>query len=158
MACYNLVGDPDDDPTNINIPKLEGMHTVEGSGISSDQFLKPLKIKKVIIRSPENPKFTNIGDYWDEETVAKITDLLHEYQDLFPTNFSKMKGIMGDLGEMKIPLQPDAKPSKQRPYRMNPKYKERVKVELDHMLDIGIGSLSVDLHKTVHTSVHMQNI
>ena len=87
MACYNLVGDPNDDPTNINISKLEGTREVEGSGISSDQFLKPLKIKKVNIRSSDNPKFTNIGDYWDEETVAKIMDLLHKYQDLFPTNF-----------------------------------------------------------------------
>ena len=51
-------------------------------------------------------------DYWDEEAVAKITDLLHEYQNLFPANLSKMRGIMGDLGEMKIPLRLDAKPSK----------------------------------------------
>ena len=49
-----------------------------------------------------------------------------------------MKGIVGDLGEMKIPLQPDSKPSKQRPYRLNPRYKEKVKVELDRMLDAGI--------------------
>ena len=80
------------------------MCTVEGSGISTDQFLKPLKIKKVNIGSPENPKFTNIGDYWDEEIVAKITDLLLEYQDLFPTSFSEMKGIVNNLGQMKIPL------------------------------------------------------
>ena len=57
----------------------------------------------------------------------KITDLLHEYQDLFPSNFSEMKGIVGNLGEMKIPLRPDAKPSKQCPYRLNPRYKEKVK-------------------------------
>ena len=55
----------------------------------SDQFLKLLKIRKVNIGSLENPKFGNIGDYWDEETVAKITDLFHEYQDLFPTNFQR---------------------------------------------------------------------
>ena len=73
MACYNLAGDPDDDPTNINIQKSEGNDIVEGSGISSDQFLKPLKIKKVNIGLPKNPKFTNIGDYWDEETVENIT-------------------------------------------------------------------------------------
>ena len=24
MACYNLAGDPDNDPTNINIPESEG--------------------------------------------------------------------------------------------------------------------------------------
>ena len=82
--------------------------------------------------------FTNIGDYWDEEIVAKITDILHEYQDLFPTNFLEMKGIFGDLGEMKLPLKPYAKPVKQRHYRLNPRYKERVKVELDRMLDVGI--------------------
>ena len=77
MDGYNLAGDPDDDPTNINILESEGTRAVEGSGISSDQFLKPLKMKKVNIGSSQNPKFANIGDYWDEEIVAKITDLLH---------------------------------------------------------------------------------
>ena len=113
MACYNLAGDPDDDLTNSNILKLEGTHTVEGSGSSSDQFLNPLKIKKVNIRSPKNPKFTNIGYYWDDEMVVKITYLLHEFQYLFPTKFSEIKGIVGDLGEMKIPLKPNAKSIKQ---------------------------------------------
>ena len=62
MACYNLTEDLDDDPTSINIPELEGTREVEGSGISSDQFLEPLKIKKVNTGSPKNPKFSNIGD------------------------------------------------------------------------------------------------
>ena len=52
--------------------------------------------------------------------------------------FSKMKGILGDLGEMKIPLKPDAKLVRQRPYRLNPQYKDRVKTELDWMLDARI--------------------
>ena len=73
-----MAGDPNDDLTNTNILESEGTHEVEGSGISSDQFLKPLKIKKVNMGSPENPKFANIGDYWDEEIVMKIMDLLHE--------------------------------------------------------------------------------
>ena len=79
MDCYNLAGERDDDLNDISILESEGMHAVEGTGISSDQFLKPLKIKKVNIGSSENPKFANIGDYWDEETVVKITNLLHEY-------------------------------------------------------------------------------
>lgn len=57
-----------------------------------------------------------MGDYWDDETVSKITELPREYQELFPTKFSEMKGIIGDLGVMKIPLKPDARPCKQRPY------------------------------------------
>jgi hypothetical protein len=49
-----------------------------------------------------------------------------------------MKGIKGPMGEMRIPLKPDARPVKQRPYRFNPKYKEKVKIELDRMLEAGI--------------------
>ena len=37
------------------------------------------------------PKYATIGDYWDEEMVSKVTELLHEYQGLFPTKFSEMK-------------------------------------------------------------------
>lgn len=83
----------------------------------------------------ETPKFTSIGDYLDEETVGKVADLLRRYHDLFPKNITEMKGIAGELGEMKIPLKPDVKPIKQRPYRLNPRYKENVKVEIDKMLE-----------------------
>ena len=58
-----MAGEPDDDPTNINIPESEGTHKVKGSGVLSDQFLKPLKIKRVNIGLPKNPKFSNIGYY-----------------------------------------------------------------------------------------------
>lgn len=49
-----------------------------------------------------------------------------------------LKGIIGDLGVMKITLKPNVKPVKKRPYRLNPKYKERVHLELDKMLAVGI--------------------
>ena len=70
------------------------MRAVEGFGISSDQFLNLLKVKKVNTGSRENPKFANIGDYYDTETVGNITDLLHEFQNIFPMTFSYMKGIV----------------------------------------------------------------
>ena len=52
--------------------------------------------------------------------------------------FEDMKGILGDLGVMRIPLKEGAKPVKQRPYRLNPKYKEKVRKELDKMHIAGI--------------------
>ena len=72
-----------------------------------------VKIKKVNKGSEEQPKFGNVEYYWDDTTVSKITELLKEYQELFPTKLSEMKGIIGYLGVMKIPLRPDAKPCKQ---------------------------------------------
>jgi hypothetical protein len=39
---------------------------------------------------------------------------------------------------MRIPLKLDVKPMRQRPYRMNLKYKEKVKGEINIMLEVGI--------------------
>ena len=79
-------------------------------------------------------KFTKIADYSDNATVDKVSELPHEYQDMFPTKFLDLKGIIGDLGVMKITLKLDVKAVKQRPYRLNLKYKEKVHLNLDKML------------------------
>jgi hypothetical protein len=78
--------------------------------LASAAYTQPIKMKKVNIVTSKNPKFAQIGDYWNDETIEKVADLFHEYQDLFPTTFSKMKGIAGDLGKMKIPLKLGVKP------------------------------------------------
>ena len=70
--------------------------------------------------------------------LDKVVELLREYQDLFPTKFTDLKGIIEDLGVMKITLKPNANPIKHRPFRLNLKYKEKVRVELDKMLAAGI--------------------
>ena len=41
--------------------------------------------------------------------MGKVIDMLHEFQDLFWTTFSQMKGISGDLGEMRVLLKRDKK-------------------------------------------------
>jgi hypothetical protein len=55
---------------------------------------------------------------------------LREYKDLFPKRFSELKGIKGDLGEMKIELKPYAKPAKHGLHRV----KDKVKKEIDRIL------------------------
>jgi hypothetical protein len=97
-----------------------------------------LKINKVNIGTAENPKIASIGDYWDNHTIERITKLLCEYSDLFPATFSYMKELAGEIGEMKIPLKPEAKPISQRPYRLNIVYKEKVKEQIDKMLEVGV--------------------
>ena len=47
MEWYNVTGElNDDDLLDSNILDFEGTHVVEGFGISSNQFLNPLKSKK----------------------------------------------------------------------------------------------------------------
>jgi len=115
---------------------MEGERVVEGLEISWNYF-EPLKTVKVNIGTSEIPKIVFIWEYWDEKLVCKITHLLDEYEELFPTKFIEMKGIAGDLGEMRIPLKPDAKPVRQRPYRLTPCCKEKVQLEIKKMLDVG---------------------
>jgi hypothetical protein len=96
---------------------------VEGPPLESEVSFAPIKVKKVNIGTVENPKMASIGDYWDKQTIERIPELLREYSDLFPMTFIEMKGIAGELGEMKIPLKQEARPTRQRPCRLNPIYK-----------------------------------
>lgn len=50
-----------------------------------------------------------LGDYWDDAMVDKVTELLREYYDLIPTKITDLKGIIGNLGMMRINLKPDVK-------------------------------------------------
>jgi hypothetical protein len=111
---------------------------VEGPPIETNVIFASIKVKKVNIGTIEHPKMVSIGDYWDEQTMEIMTELLHKYNKLFPTTFTEMKGIAGEVGEMKIPLRPKVRPIRQRPYRLNPIYKHKFKVEIDRMLEVDI--------------------
>ena len=102
---------PDEDnPHIIKIIEIEGEREVEGPSLESKVFFVPIKVKKVNIGTKNNPKMANIGHYWDEQTIERITELMREYSDMFPTTFIEMKVIARDLGEMKIPLKNEARP------------------------------------------------
>lgn len=97
LECYNLQTHEDNDvPRNINIPKTEGCREVQGPSIKDPNIIALLKTKQVNIGTD------TLGDYWDDAIVDKVTELLREYQDLFLTKIRDLKGIIGDLGVMRI--------------------------------------------------------
>jgi CTP:phosphocholine cytidylyltransferase-like protein len=57
---------------------VEGEREVEGPKMDLEDYVAPLKIKKVNIGTAENPKMSSIGYYWDNQTVERIIELLHE--------------------------------------------------------------------------------
>lgn len=99
----------DEDLQNIIIPESYGLHKVVGLDAKIPDISWLIKKKLVNIGSEAEPKFVHIGNYWDEDAVGKVSELLHEYHDLFPTDFFELKGIVGDLGMMKINLNPYVK-------------------------------------------------
>lgn len=139
LEFYNVhVDDDEDDTRNINIPETKGSPKVCGPMIEDPDIIVPLKTKQVNIGREEELKYAMLGEYWDDAMVNKVVELLRKYQDLFPTKITKLKGILGNLGVMKITLKPDAKLVEQCPYHLNLKYKEKVHEELDKMLAAGI--------------------
>jgi hypothetical protein len=96
----------------VNIAETEGQRDVEGPGVELPFIGQPINIRKVNIGTEQTLKLANVGDYWDVATIDKITKLLHEYQDLFPTKFTDMKGIKWPMGEMRIHLKLNARPVK----------------------------------------------
>ena len=65
-------------------------------------------------------------------------NLLREFQDVFGRDYKDLKGLVHEMGEMKIDTKPDVRPVKKRPYKLAHKYKEIVKKEIDKMLAAGI--------------------
>ena len=97
-----------------------------------------IKIKEINIAKEGAPKMARIGDYWSEQRTTKIVDLLKEYQDVFARDYKYLKGLVEEMGEMKIDLLLEAILVKKRPYKLAHKYKDIVKTEIDNMLAVGI--------------------
>lgn len=45
------------------------------------------------VGTKEEPKYATLVDYYDDATVEKVIELLREYQDLFSTKITELKGI-----------------------------------------------------------------
>lgn len=58
----------EEDLRNINIQESEGFREVQEPMLSDValEYSKPMKITKVNIRMPKNPKLVIIGDYWEK--------------------------------------------------------------------------------------------
>jgi hypothetical protein len=61
----------------MNISETEVQRDIEGLGIEVPFVGQPIKIKKFNIGIEQEPNLANVGNYWDDATISKITELLH---------------------------------------------------------------------------------
>jgi hypothetical protein len=71
-----------------------------------------IKTKEFYISNDDRPKMVRIGDYWSDKKTTDIVNLLKEYQDVFGCDYKDLKGLVEEMGEMKIELIPREKPIK----------------------------------------------
>lgn len=65
--------------------------------------------EKSILRAKKNPKLLRQEIIGMIESLFEIETLLKENEDLFLQSFIQIKGIKGDIGEMRTQLKLDAK-------------------------------------------------
>ena len=66
-----------------------------------------VKTKEVNISNDDRPKLAKIGDYWNEQQTTEIVNLLKEFQDVFDRDYKDLKGLVQEMGEIKIDTKPD---------------------------------------------------
>jgi hypothetical protein len=66
---------------------------------------------------------------------AKVKQLLIKFKGVFAWSYKELKGFPRSICEHKIKLIIDACPMKQQPYWMNLNYAQRIREDLDTLLD-----------------------
>ena len=96
---------------------------------------------------PEDSKQVNLADEGEEPRIVNIaTDLspdeeellvktLREYKDVFAWSYKDLKGVDASICQHTIPMREDAKPSKQRPYMYNDTFGNKIKEEINKLLE-----------------------
>ena len=69
-----------------------------------------IKTKELNILADNKSNLEKIGDCWSKEKTTEIVNLLKEYQDVFARYYKDLKGLVQEMGEMKIEILLDAKP------------------------------------------------
>ncbi|KAL2634749.1 hypothetical protein R1flu_006228 [Riccia fluitans] len=70
-----------------------------------------------------------------EEERQQYVNLLHEFEDVLAADYRDMKCIPPEIAEHRIDLLPNTRPLRSQRYQLNPNYAERVKKELDKLLE-----------------------
>ena len=112
---------------------LESFTRIEEGERKIDEVKPPewmnteIKTKEFNISRYYRPKMVRVGDYRSEKQTVDIVDLLKEYQDVFSRDYKYLKGLVAEMGEMKIELISGEKPIKKHPYNpiVQKKLKER---------------------------------
>ena len=60
---------------------------------------------------------------------------LREYQDVFAWTYKDLKGVDPNICQYTILMRDDAKPSKQRPYTYNDNFANKIKDEINKLLE-----------------------
>jgi len=98
-------------------------------------FTSPDPLEKVDIGDGSVPRPTFVNANLSAEYKADLIKLLKEYVDCFAWSYSEMPGLSRDLVEHRLPIKAGFRPYKQPSRRFNPVMYDRIKAEINCLLD-----------------------
>ena len=101
-----------------------------GQGFTSAD---PLEMVDIGDGSILRPTFVNAN--LSNDCKADLIKLLKEYVDCFAWDYSEMPGLSRDLVEHRLPIKAGFRPYKQPSRHFNPVMYDRIKEEINHLLD-----------------------
>jgi hypothetical protein len=113
---------------------IEDFNEVEKLG---QVFLLADPLEEVDIGDGITPGSAFINKNMSLEHKDAIINLLREYVDCFAWNYHKMPGLSQDLVEHRLPIKSGLRPYKQPARSFNPIIHDRVKEEVEQLLDAG---------------------
>ena len=100
-------------------------------------FMLADPLEKVNLGDGTIPMPTFVNKNLSVEYKADLVKLLKEYIDCFAWDYSEMPGLSRDLVEYRLPIIASFRPYKQPARRFNPSIYDRIKEEINRLLDAG---------------------
>jgi len=94
-------------------------------------------LEKVDIGDGSVPRPTSVNANLSAEYKTDLIKLLKEYVDCFAWSYSEMPGLSGDLVKHRLPIKASFRPYKQPARRFNPAMNDRIKEEINRLLEAG---------------------
>ena len=94
-------------------------------------------LEKVDIGDGSIPRPTFINANLSDDCKTDLIKLLKEYVDCFAWEYSEMPGLSRDLVEHRLPIKAGIRPYKQPSRHFNPVIYDRIKEEINRLLDAG---------------------
>ena len=94
-------------------------------------------LEKIDIGDGSIPRPTFVNANLSDEYKADLIKLLKEYVDCFAWSYSEMPGLSRDLVEHWLPIKTGFRPYKQPARRFYPAMKDRIKEEINRLLEAG---------------------
>ena len=102
----------------------------------SQGFMSADPLEKVDIGDGSIPRPTFVNANLLDDCKADLIKLLKEYVNCFAWEYSEMPGLSRDLVEHRLPIKA-GRPYKQPARRFNPVMYDRIKEEINRLLDAG---------------------